>query len=111
MSTTSSELGKVLRQQEVGLRSGKVTIFRDFFVNFSSLEARFGWFLKGMRIFRWTEKMFPIDRFLNFQKFWKDNQWKFLENETRRFSVYKHKSYAAKRNFCTLMERLNKDLC
>ena len=36
MSTTSSELGKVLRQQEVGLRSGEVINFRDFGVDFST---------------------------------------------------------------------------
>ena len=36
MSTTSSELGKVLRQPEVGLRSGKVINFRDFVVDFGT---------------------------------------------------------------------------
>ena len=32
MCTTSSELGKVLRQQEVGLQSGEVIIFAIFCV-------------------------------------------------------------------------------
>ena len=36
MCTTSSELGKVLRQQEVGLRSGEVINSRDFGVDFST---------------------------------------------------------------------------
>ena len=36
MCTTSSELGKVLRQQEVGLQSGEVIISRDFGVDFST---------------------------------------------------------------------------
>ena len=31
--TTSSELGKVLRQQEAGLQSEKVTISRDFWLS------------------------------------------------------------------------------
>ena len=36
MCTTSSELGKVLRQQEVGLQSGEVIISRDLGVDFST---------------------------------------------------------------------------
>ena len=36
MCTTSSELGKVIRQQEVGLPSGEVIISRDFGVDFST---------------------------------------------------------------------------
>ena len=36
MCTTSSELGKVLRQQEVGQPSGEVIISRDFGVDFST---------------------------------------------------------------------------
>ena len=36
MCTTSSELGNVIRQREVGLRSGEVVNFRDFVVDFST---------------------------------------------------------------------------
>ena len=36
MCTTSSEIGKVLRQQEVGLQSREVENFRDFVVDFST---------------------------------------------------------------------------
>ena len=36
MCTTSSELGKVLRQQEVGLQSGEVINFLDFVFDFST---------------------------------------------------------------------------
>ena len=41
MSTTSSELGKVLRQQEVGLQSEKVTIFPDFLIVFGTSSSNF----------------------------------------------------------------------
>ena len=41
MCTTSSELGKVLRQQEVGLQSGEVLIFRDFLVVFGTFCSNF----------------------------------------------------------------------
>ena len=36
MCTTSSELGKVLRHQEVGLQSGEVIILGGFVVGFSA---------------------------------------------------------------------------
>ena len=41
MCTTSSELGKVLRQQEVGLQSEKVIIFRDFWLSLVPLALTF----------------------------------------------------------------------
>ena len=41
MCTTSSELGKVLRQQEVSLQSEKVAIFQDFSVVFGTFSSRF----------------------------------------------------------------------
>ena len=41
MCTTSSELGKVLRQQEVGLQSEKVTISRYFLVAFGTSSSNF----------------------------------------------------------------------
>ena len=41
MCTTSSKLGKVLQQQEVGLQSEKVAIFRDFLIVFGTSSSMF----------------------------------------------------------------------
>ena len=41
MCTTSSELGKVLRQQEAGLQTENVSIFRDFWLSLVPLAVTF----------------------------------------------------------------------
>ena len=90
--TTSSELGKVLRQQEVGLQSGEVLIFRDFLVACSSSEAPKPSQIKGMRIFRWTANRLSISTFSNFQNFCKDRQYDIVGNETRAWTIALEKS-------------------
>ena len=73
MCTTSSELGKVLRQQEVGLQSEKVLIFRDFLVVFGTSSSMFLHADRGSDprtdflgvISRPPDVGFPSDFFLN----------------------------------------------
>ena len=73
MCTTSSELGKVLRQQEAGLQSEKVTISRDFRLSLVPLAVTFLHADRGPNprsdflgvISRPPDVGFPSDFFLN----------------------------------------------